>query len=269
MLRNGTDVDLAKTERHLRANILGVGVSALNMERALKLCDEHLQGGGRGYVCVTGVHGIMEAQSDAGFRRIQNASLLTTPDGMPTVWLGHLQGHRDMDRVYGPDFMLEFCRLSVERGYRHYLYGGQPGVAERLKESLERRFPGITIAGVYAPPFRPLRPEEEDALRRDLERSKSDILWCGLSTPKQERFMAQYVDRLPVKLMVGVGAAFDINSGRTADAPQWVKRMGMQWLHRLLHEPRRLWRRYLYNNPRFVWLALLQMTGLRRYEFES
>jgi N-acetylglucosaminyldiphosphoundecaprenol N-acetyl-beta-D-mannosaminyltransferase len=248
-----------------RVNILGVGVSAVSMQGAVGHVDRFLQGDSSGYVCVTGVHGIMEAQSDEVFRATLNSSFLTTPDGVPTVWLGWWSGFKDMTRVYGPEFMLEICRLSVERGYSHFLYGGKPGVAEELKATLEARFPGLRITGTYTPPFRPLNPAEEQDLKSAIEHSQPDILWCGLSTPKQERFMAQYCGHLPVKLMFGVGAAFDINSGNLKDAPRWIKIAGLQWLHRLVLEPRRLASRYLRNNPKFVWLVGLQRTGLRKF----
>ena len=248
-----------------RVNILGVGISALSMESALECSEALLNRGDNGYVCVTGVHGIIEAQSDEAFRTILNQSFLSTPDGVPTVWLGHLHGFKNMTRVYGPDFMLNLCALSVERGYRHFLYGGRPGIAEELRAELTRRYPGLQIVGTYTPPFRPLNSAEEEDLRTRLEASKADILWCGLSTPKQERFMAAYNGRLPVKLMVGVGAAFDLLSGNLAEAPDWMKRSGLQWLYRLIKEPKRLWRRYLLNNPRFIWLSFLQLSRIRRF----
>jgi N-acetylglucosaminyldiphosphoundecaprenol N-acetyl-beta-D-mannosaminyltransferase len=248
-----------------RVNILGVEISAVSMQEAVHQTDALLQSGSSGYICVTGVHGIIESQDDESFRRILNSSFLTTPDGMPTVWLGHWHGHKDMTRVYGPDFMLEICRLSVERGYRHFLYGGKPGVAQELGCRLRAQFPGLQIAGEYTPPFRPLTPEEDEELLLQITDCKPHVLWCGLSTPKQERFMAQYSSRLPVQLMVGVGAAFDIHSGCAKDAPSWIKRSGLQWLYRMLQEPRRLAGRYLRNNPRFVWLCLQQLTGLAKY----
>jgi N-acetylglucosaminyldiphosphoundecaprenol N-acetyl-beta-D-mannosaminyltransferase len=248
-----------------RVNILGVGVSALNMETALRETEQLLDRGEQGYICVTGVHGIMEAQSDEGFRDILNRSFLTTPDGMPTVWLGRMQGFKGMSRVYGPDYMLGVCERSVTRGYRHFLYGGKPGVAEELRTALTRKFPGLQIVGTYTPPFRPLSTEEENNLRSQLEACRADVLWCGLSTPKQERFMAAYCQRMPVKLMVGVGAAFDLLSGNLSEAPDWMKNAGLQWLYRLMKEPGRLWRRYLLNNPRFTWLTFLQLTGLKGF----
>ena len=249
-----------------RVNILGVGVSAVNMEVALRQTESLLDRGEKGYVCVTGVHGIMEAQSDEAFRDILNRSFLTTPDGMPTVWLGRIHGFKDMSRVYGPDYMAALCERSVARGYRHFLYGGKQGVAEELRAELTRRFPGLQIVGTYTPPFRPLNAEEENDLRLQLETSQADVLWCGLSTPKQERFSSSYYDRMPVKLMVGVGAAFDLLSGNLDEAPDWMKKSGLQWLYRLIKEPRRLWRRYLLNNPKFAWLTLLQLTGLRGFQ---
>jgi N-acetylglucosaminyldiphosphoundecaprenol N-acetyl-beta-D-mannosaminyltransferase len=248
-----------------RVNILGVGVSALNMEAALRETELLLDRGQQGYICVTGVHGIMEAQSDEGFRGILNRSFLTTPDGMPTVWLGRMQGFKHMSRVYGPDYMLGVCERSVTKGYRHFLYGGKAGVAEELRAALLRKFPGLQIVGTYTPPFRPLSTEEENDLRFQLEASQADVLWCGLSTPKQERFMAAYSQRMPVKLMVGVGAAFDLLSGNLSEAPDWMKKAGLQWLYRLIKEPGRLWRRYLLNNPKFTFLTFLQLTGLKGF----
>lgn len=254
---------------HQRVNILGVGVSAVCMKEAVRLTDAFLRNPTNSYICVTGVHGIIEAQSDSRLRTMLNASLLTTPDGMPTVWLGRLRGHRGMARVYGPDFMLEVCGMSVERGYRHFLYGGKPGVAEQLRAALLQRFPGLQIAGTFTPPFRPLNANEESDLKQQLLEAQAHILWCGLSTPKQERFMAQYSGVLPVPLMVGVGAAFDIHSGNLKDAPRWVKVSGLQWLHRWVQEPRRLAARYLRNNPRFLCLAALQLSGLRRFPYAT
>ena len=249
-----------------RANILGVGISAIHLHEAVSRAQQIVREKGKAYICVTGVHGIMEALRDASFRQILNHSFLCTPDGMPTVWMGRLQGFRQMRRVYGPDFMLEMCRQSVGFGCRHFLYGGNSGVAERLRERLERLIPGISIVGTFTPPFRQLSPAEEDDLIADVAHAHPDIIWVGLSTPKQERFMARMIHRLDTQLMVGVGAAFDIHAGLRADAPKWIKSSGLQWLHRLLQEPNRLWRRYFANNPRFVWNVALQLSGLRKFE---
>lgn len=246
-----------------RANVLGVGVHAINMDQAVAVIDQAVRDRRKGYVCVTGVHGVMEAQSDNNFKQILNNSLLTTPDGMPMVWVGQLQGFRHMDRVYGPDLMLEVCKLSEERGYTHYFYGGNEGTVEKLAYALRKRYPGLNVVGSNTPPFRPLNSSEEHALREHLTQARPDFFWVGLSTPKQERFMADHIAALDCTLMLGVGAAFDILTGITKDAPLWIKRTGLQWFHRLLQEPSRLWRRYLINNPKFIFKIALQLLTRR------
>jgi N-acetylglucosaminyldiphosphoundecaprenol N-acetyl-beta-D-mannosaminyltransferase len=257
---------MAELSTTRRVNVLGVGITPLGTKQVLRLIGSSIAQGAKGYICVTGVHGVMEAQSDHHLRSIINRSLVTTPDGKPTVWVGWLQGFREMTRVYGPDLMLDACAESVQSGYTHFLYGGNVGVAERLKLNLEQRFPGLRVVGTYTPPFRPLNPAEQTELQELVARLKPDIFWVGLSTPKQERFMAEYLPQLATKVMIGVGAAFDVHTGGIKDAPDWVKRAGLQWFHRLCQEPRRLWKRYLYNNPRFVVRIASQLLGLRKYE---
>jgi N-acetylglucosaminyldiphosphoundecaprenol N-acetyl-beta-D-mannosaminyltransferase len=248
-----------------RANVLGVGVHAIDLPTAASIIEGAVREGTKGYVCVTGVHGVMEAQSDPEFRDILNRALLVTPDGMPTVWVGRMQGNSTMKRVFGPDLMLEVCRRSAGNGTRHFLYGGNPGVADELAERLRHTFPGIEVVGTFTPPFRPLVPSEKLALEAQLENALPDIVWVGLSTPKQEKFMAANYRRLSCKIMIGVGAAFDIHTGRVKDAPRWIKEAGLQWAHRLCQEPRRLWKRYLVNNSAFLAALGLQLMGLRRY----
>ncbi len=246
------------------ADVLGIRVSAVNMALAVRLAEKWIDAGSPGYVCLCGVHGVMEARRDPALRQIVNRAALNLPDGMPMSWIGWLQGFSEMDRVFGPDFMIELCRLSVLRGYRNFLYGGGPGVAARLEEALRRRIPGLNIVGTYTPPFRPLRPEEEEDLFAQVVHARPHILWVGLSTPKQDRFMAQYVDRLQVPLLAGVGAAFDFHTGRIRDCPGCIKRAGLQWAHRLMQEPRRLWKRYLFSNPAFLWHITRQILWPRR-----
>jgi N-acetylglucosaminyldiphosphoundecaprenol N-acetyl-beta-D-mannosaminyltransferase len=241
------------------AHVLGVNVSAVNMRDALHIADDLILQSKPSYVCVTGVHGVMEAQDTPELMTALNEAAMTLPDGMPMTWVGHLQGQSQMDRVFGPDFMLEMCRLSVERGYTHFLYGGEPGVADELKNALERKVPGLRIVGTYTPPFRSLSSDEEGELKAALEQCKPDVMWIGISTPKQECFMARHANDLNVPLMVGVGAAFDYHTGRIKDCAPWIKRAGLQWLHRLLQDPRRLWRRYLKSNPRFLWKISQQL----------
>ena len=248
--------------------MLGVGISAINLDLAVAAVGQALERKTKGYVCVTGVHGVTEAQDDPTFRDILNRSFLTTPDGMPTVWMGRWQGFRDMRRVYGPDLMLRVCEYGQSRGYRHFLYGGAPGVAEALKARLQERFPCLEIVGTYTPPFRPLTPGEEQELAQLVAGLKPDIFWVGLSTPKQEKFMAQYWQKLEATLFFGVGAAFDFHAGRMRQAPRWMQRSGLEWLFRLGCDPARLWKRYLRNNPLFVVRALGQLTHLRQYRIE-
>jgi N-acetylglucosaminyldiphosphoundecaprenol N-acetyl-beta-D-mannosaminyltransferase len=248
-----------------KANVLGVGVSAINLAEGTRLILEAVRENRKGYIAVTGVHGVSEAQSDGEFRRILNSAFLNTPDGMPMCWVGRLQGFKGMDRVYGPDLMLELCSASTDGGVRHFFFGGAPGVAESLRASLQSRFPGLCVCGTYTPPFRPLNAKEEADLVSHLEQMRPDIFWVGLSTPKQERFMAAYLSKLPVKIMIGVGAAFDMHSGRVRQAPYWMQRSGLEWFFRLTQEPGRLWKRYLINNPLFVARMLVQFTGLKNY----
>jgi exopolysaccharide biosynthesis WecB/TagA/CpsF family protein len=217
---------------------------------------------------VLGVHGVSEAQNNHEFRRILNQAFLNTPDGMPLVWVGKCQGLGCVDRVYGPDLMLETFGATQHTPFTHFFYGGAPGVAEELKTRFERQFPGVKIVGTFAPPFRALTPEEEDQFVAAVRRSKPDIIWVGLSTPKQEAFMAHYLPRLDVRLLFGVGAAFDFHTGRVCQAPRWIQRSGFEWFYRLCHEPRRLWKRYLKNNPLFLLRLFAQATGLKKYRLD-
>ncbi len=251
-----------------RVNILGVGVSAIDTTMALESIEGWIRSRDSHYVCVTGVHGVMESQRDDAVKAIHNTAGLVTPDGMPLVWVLRSRGFRYVDRVYGPDLMLALCNLSVRRGYRHFLYGGAEGVGEQLTTSLQHRFPGLQIVGTFSPPFRPLTADESERAVQMINEANPDIVWVGLSTPKQERWMANHVGRVTAPVLIGVGAAFDFHAGIKRQAPQLMQRMGLEWLFRLLTEPRRLWRRYLVNNPKFIFLLLLQMTGLRKWSLE-
>jgi N-acetylglucosaminyldiphosphoundecaprenol N-acetyl-beta-D-mannosaminyltransferase len=247
-----------------RFEVLGVQLHAMNLSVATAAVLAALRERRKGYVCVTGVHGVSAAQDDPEFRRILNAAFLNTTDGMPLVWLGRRAIGPRVDRVYGPDLMLEIVRATEGTAFRHFLYGGAPGVAEELKARLEARFPGVKISGTYCPPFRALDPGEEKELAALVRAAQPDIIWVGLSTPKQERFMAEQLPKLETTVMFGVGAAFDFHAGRMPQAPRWMQRSGLEWLYRLGCEPRRLGRRYLTNNPLFLWRLLAQSLGLRK-----
>jgi N-acetylglucosaminyldiphosphoundecaprenol N-acetyl-beta-D-mannosaminyltransferase len=252
-------------KRGRAAKLLGISVEALDMEGALNRIANELAARRKGYVCMVGVHGIMEAHRDAELAGIYASSSLSLPDGTPTVWVGRWQGHTGMQRVAGPDLMREVFRRKEFAGCTHFLYGGEEHVAEQLRERFTRSYPWARIVGTYTPPFRDLNAEEEESLVVRIRELKPDIIWVGISTPKQERFMHQYLHRLDTTLMFGVGAAYDFHTGRIQDSPQWVKTVGMQWMHRLIQDPRRLWKRYLRNNPAFLWHIGLQLSGLRQY----
>ena len=231
--------------------MLGVGVSAIDPDQAVDEIARWIVGGERHYVCVTGVHGIMESQRDPALLEIHNQSGLTTPDGMPMVWAGRRAG-LDVERVYGPDLMLALCERSVAEGWSHFFYGGKEGVPEILEARLSERFPGLDVVGTYSPPFRPLTSRESDEIVEMINAAAPDLVWVGLSTPKQERWMADHVGRLAARALLGVGAAFDLHAGLLPQAPPWMQRSGLEWLYRMIKEPRRLWRRYLRNNPAFL-----------------
>jgi N-acetylglucosaminyldiphosphoundecaprenol N-acetyl-beta-D-mannosaminyltransferase len=244
-----------------RFEVLGVPVSAITMADALDTMDTWIRARTPRYVCVTGVHGVMESQRDEEIRRIHRRAGLVTPDGMPLVWLAHLGGHAHVERVYGPDVMLASCERSIQTGARHFFFGGAPGIADRVAARLSARFPGLSVAGTCCPPFRPVTPEEDEQLIEAINAANPDIVWVGLSTPKQERWMADHVGRLRAPVLVGVGAAFDFHAGVKPQAPRWMQRYGLEWSFRLATEPRRLWKRYLINNPSFVWRVA--MTWMR------
>jgi exopolysaccharide biosynthesis WecB/TagA/CpsF family protein len=262
-------VDVSKKQRQTayraHANILGVRVDAVDMERALARIKDALAERSKGYVCMAGVHGIMEAQRSPRVGCAYDDAMMTLPDGRPTVWVGQWQGHSWMRQVTGPDLMLEIFRRREFAGYSHFLYGGKEGIAEELAEKLTAQFPWARIAGTYTPPFRDLWDAEARDLIRRIRQLKPDIIWVGISTPRQEIFMRNYLPLLEATLMFGVGAAFDFHTGRIKDCSEWVKRAGLQWLHRLMQDPRHLWWRYLRNNPVFVWNIALQLAGMRTY----
>jgi N-acetylglucosaminyldiphosphoundecaprenol N-acetyl-beta-D-mannosaminyltransferase len=246
--------------------VLGVRIRAVQIADVIARMEEwiHDRGGGHS-IAATSMHGIVETQRDPKFKEALSSVDLVVPDGMPLVWLGRRAGCHLPRRVYGPDLMLSFCEQTAGRGYRHYFYGGEPGVPQRLAESLKRRFPTMEVCGTFSPPFRPLDPEEDQEIGTMIRRAAPDVLWVGLGTPKQERWMCEHLDKLNVPVFVSVGAAFDILSGRRNQAPEWMREHGLEWLFRLLQEPSRLWRRYLVGGARFVAYLALESLKLRQF----
>jgi len=263
--RHGRSINMVN--RLKRINILGVQISPINMGEALSFMNSSIAHQDHQYICVTPAHSIMDAYYDDGFRRILNSSGLTTPDGMSVVWILKLLGHKDVGRVYGPDIMLALCQFGLEKKYRHFLFGGKPGIAEALASQLIERFDGLQIAGTHSPPFRKLTHEEEQETIEKINAAKPDIVWVGLSSPKQEYWMAEHLGRINAPVMTGVGAAFDFLSGSKPQAPRWIQRSGFEWLFRLATEPKRLWPRYR-QYPLFVWLVLLQLLGIKEIPVE-
>lgn len=233
-------------------DILGVRVSAVNMAMALQRLSNLVEEGTSNYVCVTGVHGVIESQGNAELLNIHNNASLVTPDGMPTVWSGKWAGAHWMSRVYGPDLLLAVCENGLQRGWCHYFYGGSPGVAETLAARLVARFPGLQVAGWESPPFRSLDDSDLEAVAQRLRPLEPDFVWIGLSTPKQEQVASQLSHIWPGPIFIGVGAAFDFHAGLKRQAPPVVQRLGLEWLFRMVTEPRRLARRYLSMVPRFL-----------------
>jgi N-acetylglucosaminyldiphosphoundecaprenol N-acetyl-beta-D-mannosaminyltransferase len=243
--------------------VLTVQISAINLDAALASIQGWIASGERHYVNVCTAHTALECYDAPPLAAIVNAAGLATPDGMPLVWLGRLH-RRPVDRVYGPDLMLALCERGQAAGYRHFFYGGAPGVAEQLAQALCERFPRLQVAGTYAPPFRALTPAEDAEVAALINRCRPDIVWVGLGTPKQDYWLGQFRPLLSAPALIAVGAAFDFLSGRVRQAPRWVQRSGFEWLFRLAHDPRRLWKRYVLGNPRFIYLVLRQIWG-RRY----
>ena len=245
--------------------VLGVKVDAVQIPDTIAILKDWIESrDGCHYVAVTGMHGISEAVSDPKFRAALNEASLVVCDGMPLVWLGRWHGHALPRRVYGPELMETFCQ-STGPSYRHFFYGGAPGVPEHLAHVIEKRH-GIQVVGAYSPPFRPLTGEEDEEVIAMIEAARPDVLWIGLSTPKQERWMYEHRQKLTVPVVLGVGAAFDLNSGRLSQAPAWMRENGLEWLYRLLAEPGRLWRRYLINGPIFLWNVGLELLSARRFD---
>ena len=246
-------------------DVLEVALALTDYERTLDWLDEMIAHGEQGYVCVCNVHTVTSSREDPELRRALASASMNLPDGQPLVWAINALGHPLGSRVYGPELMSRACARAAATGSRFYLYGGRnQGALVQLALNLRQRYPGVKIVGGYSPPHRALRPEEQDAVIDEINHSRADVVWVGIGVPKQEKWMAQMRPQLQASLLIGVGAAFDFHAGLVPQAPNWIQEAGLEWAYRLAHEPRRLWRRYLRYNPRFVAAFLRQLGAHRR-----
>jgi N-acetylglucosaminyldiphosphoundecaprenol N-acetyl-beta-D-mannosaminyltransferase len=246
--------------------VVGVPLALTDYERTMDWMDAVVAERGQAMVTAAAVHLVMVAREDEPTRAaISDPRELAVPDGQPLVWALKALGHRDASRVYGPSLMAAYLERSTRTGARHYLYGGRnQGALVQLVNELRRRYPGLQIVGGYSPPFRPLTADEERFVIDDIARSGADVVWVGTGQPKQERWMYAFRDRLDAPILAGVGAAFDFHAGLVPQAPAWMQASGLEWVYRLAHEPRRLWRRYARYNPLFVAAFARQWAAQRR-----
>ena len=247
-------------------SILGVRINPVQTSDVLPLVEQWIRERDKcRYIVASGMHGIMEARKDQGFKTVVDSADLFVADGFSIVWIARRRGFPLKQRVSGADFMWEFFKLAERKGYRSFFYGDTEDTLRILTTRLKEAFPGLQIAGMHSPPFRPLTPEEDAEEIRVINDSKADVVWVGLGLPKQERWMFEHRDKLDVPVTVGVGAAFKFLSGRVRRAPPWVGDHGFEWLWRFVSEPRRVWRRVLIDGPRFTWHVALELTGLKKY----
>ena len=258
----GRQARLPQADRH---DILGVKVDVLTFQKALHRFDEWIHARARQFVCVADAHVVMQAQWNDDFRKILNEAGMITPDGMPLVYLLRSARRGPVERVYGPDLLLRTCEHSMFRQYRHYFLGAAPGVAQRMAEHLRDRFPGLVVSGVFSPPFRPTTEAEDLAMAAAINRTLPDFVWVGLGTPKQERWMYRFRKLLNAPILISVGSAFDYFSYEKRQAPRVLQRIGLEWLFRLVYEPRRLGPRYSRVIPGFLYLLLLERLAARRH----
>jgi N-acetylglucosaminyldiphosphoundecaprenol N-acetyl-beta-D-mannosaminyltransferase len=261
---------IAETTPRLRTtsrtfNVLGVEIAAVQIPDVISLVEHWIASGARGkYVAAANVHMVIEATQDRSFATVLEGASLVAPDGMPLIWAGRMHGHSLERRVYGPDLMIEFLRQTQDKNYRHFFYGGAPGVADKLVSNLQSTL-RLNCVGTLSPPFRKLSPQEDGELVHAINSVRPDVVWVCLGCPKQERWMHDHADSISAPVMIGVGQAFDIYAGTLRQAPAFMRDRGLEWLFRLCIEPRRLWRRYLVYNTKFLFYSLLQRFGLRRF----
>ncbi len=244
-------------------NILGVNIAVTNMKKTVDYLAANLGDLSGSYICVSNVHTTVMSYEDRSYRDVQNGAVLALPDGKPLSVACQRRGFAEAERVAGPDLMREIFLLSVKRGWRHYFYGSTQETLKALDTALRKTYPGLAVAGMEAPPFRPLTAGEDQAAIHRINLSKADFVWVGLGAPKQERWMAEHQGRVQ-GLMIGVGAGFDYHGGRLKRAPLWMQEHSLEWLYRLRQEPVRLFKRYLITNTKYLWLVNREDRQLRK-----
>lgn len=246
----------------LRANVCG------GLETVVERIAEMARGGDGDYVCFSTVHMAMESYDDREFGKIVNGADFIVTDGMPLVWMQRLQGAQKAARVRANDLMISLCEYAEKHNLKVGFYGGKKEVIEGIKMRAARDFPNLQIVYAFSPPFRALSDEEDRKITDEINDSGAQILFVGLGCPKQERWMAAHKANIKA-VMLGVGASFDFYAGNVSESPAWLGNLGLEWLYRLTQEPRRLWRRYLILNPRFITLAAMQLAGLKKFGEET
>ena len=238
-------------------NIMGVNIAAIDMEWLLNYTEKNIQALSGDYMCVSNVHTTVMSFQNADYCSVQNGGIMAIPDGGPLSSVGRRRGFKNMGRTTGPDYMENILKISAEKGYKHYFYGSTPETIKKLKIKLDEKYPGVSVVGVYSPPFRPLTNEEDAEVIKDINEVRPDFIWVGIGAPKQENWMASHQGKV-YGFMVGVGAAFDYFVGNIKRAPKWMQKLNLEWLYRLLQNPAKLFKRYLYTNPKFIWHAIIR-----------
>lgn len=248
-----------------RVRVVSLELNVSNYESAIEQIVAMVNAGDGGYVCISTVHMIMESYDNPEYGVMVNAANMVVTDGMPLVWMQKLRGENEAGRVRGNDLMMRLCAYAEKHELRIGFYGGKQSVIDAILKRANIDYPKMSIVYAYSPPFRPLTEMEDNEVTEEIKRSSPDILFIGLGCPKQEKWMVAHKDKLSA-VMLGVGAVFDFYAGNLAECPIWLQKIGLEWLYRLYREPRRLWKRYLILNPRFIWLATMQLTGLKKFE---
>lgn len=238
-------------------NIMGVNIAAINMEWLLNYLDKNIGLLHGDYICVSNVHTTVTSFEEPDYCAVQNGGIMAIPDGGPLSTVGRKRGHKNMERTTGPSLMGEIFKITAEKGYRHFFYGSKQETLDLLEKKLNEAYPGIQIAGMYSPPFRPLTDEEDAAVIKMINDAKPDFVWIGLGAPKQENWMAAHQGKID-GLMVGVGAGFDYYAGNIQRAPQWMQKWNLEWVYRLIQDPKRLFQRYWHTNTKFIWNAMIR-----------